>query len=190
MVVWSAIFTIAAVVASTRTPDNTAALTIAGICGAVCAWAIWRLVRPASKPPRSAIDLKQGAKRSGEELQMLLTLEELGVPLDLADARGDRVVSAGLASAALYRAYNDLKSGRAVEGLAALEEVLSLTKGASDSGSIRVRAVAHYLIGKIHQASGDRSRAMAEFSESLKLSPDYLLARAAMETSTASTENH
>jgi len=85
----------------------------------------------------------------------------------------------GNAKAAIYRGYKLLTSGHANEGVDTLRNVTSSLDSTTDPAMRRVAAVAHYLIGKAHEAAGDRSAAMNEFNACLRLAPDYLMQRTA-----------
>jgi hypothetical protein len=105
--------------------------------------------------------------------EMFSVLDSLGIPAD---------GSGGNAKAAIYRGYKLLTSGRSAEGVSALRDLARTLEPANDPEMRRVAAVAHYLIGKAHEASGDRAAAMAEFSVCLRLEPDYLLTRSGLDT--------
>jgi hypothetical protein len=101
--------------------------------------------------------------------EMFSVLDSLGIPVD---------GSGGNAKAAIYRGYKLLTTGRAAEGVDALRTVTSSLADARDPAIQRVAAVAHYLLGKVHEAAGDRTAAMAELNHCLRLAPDYLMQRA------------
>jgi hypothetical protein len=105
-----------------------------------------------------------------EDDEMFSVLDSLGIPVD---------GIGGNAKAAIYRGYKLLTSGRANEGVDALRNVTSSLDSTTDPAMRRVAAVAHYLIGKAHEAAGDRSAAMNEFNACLRLAPDYLMQRTA-----------
>jgi hypothetical protein len=105
-----------------------------------------------------------------EDDEMFNVLDSLGIPVDGVG---------GNAKAAIYRGYKLLTNGRAHEGVDALRVVTSSLDDTADPAMRRVAAVAHYLIGKAHEAAGDRRAAMAEFNDCLRLAPDYMMQRAA-----------
>ncbi len=105
-----------------------------------------------------------------EDDEMFSVLDSLGIPVD---------GLGGNAKAAIYRGYKLLTSGRANEGVDTLRNVTSSLDDATDPAMRRVAAVAHYLIGKAHEAAGDRNAAMNEFNACLRLAPDYLMQRTA-----------
>jgi hypothetical protein len=105
-----------------------------------------------------------------EDDEMFSVLDSLGIPVD---------GIGGNAKAAIYRGYKLLTSGHANEGVDTLRNVTSSLDSTTDPAMRRVAAVAHYLIGKAHEAAGDRSAAMNEFNACLRLAPDYLMQRTA-----------
>lgn len=109
---------------------------------------------------------------SGDD-EMFTVLDSLGIAVD---------EHGGSAKAAIFRGYKLLTGGRAAEGVSALRDLTQSLEPTSDPAMRRVAAVAHYLIGKAHEASGDRAAAMAEFSVCLRLEPDYLLTRSGLDT--------
>jgi len=149
-----------------------AALVVAAIAAA--AWKTIRQHRPA-RPRRQEKSRNNPVlvmmPRTNDE--MFNVLDSLGIP---AEGEG------GTAKAAIYQGYKLLTSGRAAEGVSALRDLTQSLEPTSDPDLRRVAAVAHYLIGKAHEASGDRAAAMAEFSVCLRLEPDYLLTRSGLDT--------
>jgi tetratricopeptide (TPR) repeat protein len=124
-----------------------------------------------------------------EGAEMLAVLEGLGIPLDT-EATGPReAMVGGYAKATIFRAHQQILSGRLDDGVHSLEAVLGTLERENDPAWNRLGAAAHYLIAKVHQAKGDRDQALAEFTESLKLSPDYLLAQAGLTGPSRTTEH-
>ena len=103
-----------------------------------------------------------------EDDEMFNVLDSLGIPVDGVG---------GNAKATIYRGYKLLTSGKSVEGVNALRNVTTSLDDSEDPAIRRVAAVAHYLIGKALEASGNRGAAMSEFNHCLRLAPDYLMQR-------------
>jgi hypothetical protein len=129
----------------------------------------WRALPKRKKKRKNAAMLVM--MPSGDD-EMFSVLDSLGIPVD---------GSGGNAKAAIYRGYKLLTGGRAAEGVTALRDLVKSLDVNEDPAMRRVSAVAHYLIGKVHEASGDRAAAMAEFNVCLRLAPDYLLTRTGLD---------
>jgi hypothetical protein len=158
---------VAIAVAVVSPPFGGAMIAIALVTGTFAAMAFRKLPRKPRKKKRgkNAPFIVMVPK---EDDEMFSVLDSLGIPVDGAG---------GNAKAAIYRGYKLLTSGRANEGVDTLRNVTTTLDDTTDPAMQRVAAVAHYLIGKAHEAAGNRNAAMTEFDACLRLAPDYLMQR-------------
>jgi hypothetical protein len=166
----AALIALAALAGAVFTPWLGAMAAIALISGAFAVVTFRALPKKARKKKRSSKNAPFIVMVPKEEDEMFSVLDSLGIPVDGVG---------GNAKAAIYRGYKLLTSGHANEGVDALRNVTSSLDSTTDPAMRRVAAVAHYLIGKAHEAAGDRSAAMNEFNACLRLAPDYLMQRTA-----------
>lgn len=131
------------------------------------------------KPARETV-VDFPSQSGADGMEMMAVLESLGIPIDGGVSSPQSAMIGGFAKATIYRAHQQIMSGRLDEGVQALETILGSLQRENDPAWNRIGAAAHYLIAKVHQAKGERESAMAELNESLRLAPDYLLAQAGL----------
>jgi hypothetical protein len=164
----AALIALAAVAGAVFFPANVGVfVAVALVAGAYSVMTFRALPRkPRKKKKRGASPFIVMVPKEDDE--MFSVLDSLGIPVD---------GSGGNAKAAIYRGYKLLTSGRANEGVDALRNVTSSLDDTADPAMRRVAAVAHYLIGKAHEAAGNRGAAMTEFNHCIRLAPDYMMQR-------------
>ncbi len=166
----AALVALGAIAASLLVPQYLGATVAVALLAATYAVLTFRALprKPRKKKKRGASPFIVMVPKEDDE--MFSVLDSLGIPVD---------GSGGNAKAAIYRGYKLLTSGRANEGVDTLRNVTSSLDQTSDPAMRRVAAVAHYLIGKAHEAAGNRSAAMTEFNHCIRLAPDYMMQRTA-----------
>jgi tetratricopeptide (TPR) repeat protein len=135
------------------------------------AWGQSSTARAPEAPEAIHLPLDDGAQ------EMARVLDALGIPLNWGQSDPQTALVGGVAKAGIYRAHLSIARGEFDEGVKTLNTVLQTIGRESNPSWNRLAAAANYLIAKAHEMKGDRDAATAAYTESLRLVPDYLLAR-------------
>lgn len=130
--------------------------------------------RRAAVVPLDYPDLRLSATRD-PALEMMSTLERLGVPLDFGISTPKAALVGGVVKAGLYQGVKKIEAGQFDEAIASLDSVLK-TAG-DDPAFAAVRAVACAQRGLAHEKGGDPRRARLDYEAALGLNPSLQEAR-------------
>jgi hypothetical protein len=148
------------------------------------AWGQISAARSPEAPQTAHLPLDEGAQ------EMARVLDALGIPLNWGQSDPQTALIGGVAKAGIYRAHLSIARGELDDGVKTLNTVLKTIGRESGPSWNQVAAAANYLIGKAYQMKGDRDASMAAYRESLRLAPEYLLARAGLESQAGRQREH
>lgn len=154
---------------------------LAFLLGLIAALAIllskpWKPVTPEE---RQELGMAGTTATEDKAADIALTLQKLGIPLDLGMTTPQEALLGGMAKAAIYRGVQALEQHRWDDAAASLGPAISTLLKESGPRWNRVLGVAHRLRGRANEGANRLKEALADYERALVLIPDDAEALAA-----------
>jgi hypothetical protein len=113
----------------------------------------------------------EGQRAHASDMEMIRTLEALGIPLDFGTTTPEDALLGGLTKVAIVRGVKALDERRYHDATTSLGSAIT-NLSAQPARWQKVLAVAHRLRGKAHEGAGRPPEALADYDRALALAPD------------------